>query len=298
MIRNYAKQRFKEAVISFFCILRKLQIKLNNYQKIYSIPHHPKSPLNPWAFIRVCDESQTLQQSLQSIVGAISRGIIVYNSCTDESEKIIKDFCSKNKGFKHVHFPYKIAQCKCTYEEFQNQKTLADYYNFALSFIPKGEWLIKIDADQIYDSNKLKESFKLIKSPRDIVHYFRINLHCFENRIYINKNIPISDPRDHWLILNHKLSFKNYIVNREKDRLYYWETLVMPFYHIWIDSPLSTWHFPLIKKRREELAKIKNHILLSEYKNVIEHQYLKRIDSAMLDERRILSLLKKANPSN
>lgn len=233
-----------------------------------------------------------MRQSLDSIVEAISRGIIVYNECTDGSEEIIKEFCSKHQGFKCIEYPYKVAQCWCSQEDFENKKTLADYYNFALSFIPQGEWLIKIDTDQIYDAQKLKESFALAKTPRDIVCYFRINLHCFDNKIFIDKNSPILDPRDHWLICNNGLFFGNTIVEEYESKIYYWESLFIPFCHFWIDTTLNTWHFPLLKESRKSRALRENHIPLSDYKEVIPTRYLKRITPDMLDEKRILHYLK------
>ncbi|RDU70969.1 glycosyltransferase family 2 protein [Helicobacter brantae] len=259
---------------------------------IYTNAYHPQSPLNPWAFIRVCNEAETLRQSLESIIGAISRGIIVYNECTDGSEEIIKEFCSKYQGFKCVEFPHSVAQCRCTQEEFESKKTLADYYNFALSFIPQGEWLVKIDCDQIYDAQKLKESFALATKPTDIVFYFRMNLHCFDYEIYLDKNSPILDPKDHWLICNNGLSFDNAIQESDEKGVYYWELLQIPCEYCEINAPLNTWHFPLLKASRKSLASKYNHIPLSDYKEVIPTRFLKRIAPDMLDEKRILRLLK------
>lgn len=260
----------------FLYLSRWFKVKTSYYSSTYSNPNHPQSPLNPWAFIRVCNEKETLKQSLESIVEAISRGIIVYNECTDGSEEIIKDFCSKHQGFQYVKYPHQVAQCRCSKEDFNNKKTLADYYNFALSFIPKGEWLIKIDCDQIYDAKKLKESFKLAKTPRDIVYYFRINLHCFDDAILIDKNAPLYDPADHWLICNNGLFFVNSIVEEYEEKIFYWESLVIPFYHLWVDAPLNTWHFPCIKASRRNFALRENYIPITKYKEVIPSRYLKK----------------------
>ena len=260
---------------------------------VYTNHYHPQSPLNPWAFIRVCNERETLRQSLDSIVGAISRGIIVYNECTDGSEEIIKEFCSKHQGFRCVEFPYPVARCRCTQEEFESKKTLADYYNFALSFIPQGEWLVKIDADQIYDAQKLKESFKLVSKPYEIVFYCRVNLHCFENKIYIDKKASFLDPKDHWLICNNGLYFCNEIQENNGKTLHYWELLKIPYTYYGIDAPLSTWHFPLLKANRKGIASKDNHIPLSDYKDVIAPKDLSRIAPDMLDEKRILHFLRK-----
>lgn len=270
----------------------KRKIKTLWQKSPFNNPYHPQSPLNPWAFIRVCNERETLKQSLESIIGAISRGIIVYNECTDGSEEIIKDFCSKHQGFREMPYPYKVSPCRCTRAEFVTKKTLADYYNFALSFIPQGEWLVKIDTDQIYDCQKLKESFSLATSTQDIVFYFRLNLHLFDEGIFIDKINPISDPKDHWLLCNKGLFFINDIQEGDDLRIFYWELLQISYSYQSIDAPLNTWHFPFLKESRRKLAKKENHIPLSEYKKVIPKEYLANINPDMLDEKRILHYLK------
>lgn len=253
---------------------------------------HCNTPLNPWAFIRVCNEEKTLQQSLNSILGAISKGVIVYHECIDRSESIIQEFCQANRGFKSIAYPHRVAKCRCSKDEFRSQKTLADYYNFALSFIPKGEWLIKIDCDQIYDAKKLKESFCFAKSVEDIVFYFRINLHCFSDGIYIDKKNPISDHKDHWLICNNDLFFTNDIQECNSKDIHYWELLQIPFSYNAVNAPLNTWHFPLLKQNRSALVKKENYTPLSCHQDVIPQHYLNSISPDMLDEKRILRYLK------
>lgn len=253
---------------------------------------HSESPLNPWAFIRVSNESATLEQSLNSILGAFNRGIIVYNECTDGSDRIIQDFCKKHIGFKAIEYPYQVAQCRHKKNERATKKGLKDYYNFALSFIPQNEWLCKIDADQIYDAKKLKATFSLPRTRDDIVFYFRLNLHCFDGRIYIDKNDPIFDPYDHWLICNRYLYFIEDIQEESDDEVYSWELLKIPFNYQTIIVDLNTWHFPKMKESRKKSAKIENYIPISEYTKIIPKEYLLRISSDMLDEERILNFLK------
>ncbi|MCE3039554.1 hypothetical protein [Helicobacter anatolicus] len=131
----------------------------------------PKSPLNPWAFIRVKDEEKTLKASLYSILGAIQRGVIAYHDITDNSEKIILEFCKKFPNFKPYHYPYTI--------KIKNPKTPEEYlhyfYNFALSKIPKNEFLIKIDTDHIYDSKRLFKSFYAIKNKMHVLSIPRVD---------------------------------------------------------------------------------------------------------------------------
>ncbi|MBZ7987433.1 hypothetical protein AVCANL279_05465 [Campylobacter canadensis] len=92
------------------CIIKYFYIKIQkgvvlktNYDE-----NENKSPLNPWAFIRVCNEDITLKASLNSILGAIKRGVIAYNDCTDNSEQIILEFCKQHKSFIPAKYPHNI----------------------------------------------------------------------------------------------------------------------------------------------------------------------------------------------
>ncbi|WP_337199440.1 hypothetical protein [Campylobacter molothri] len=71
-----------------------------------------KSPLNPWAFIRVKNEISTLKSSLESILPAIQRGIIAYNDCDDGSEEFILEFCKKYPTFIPKKYPFSIQNSK------------------------------------------------------------------------------------------------------------------------------------------------------------------------------------------
>lgn len=254
-----------------------------------------KPKIDPWAFVRVCNEKETLRQSLKSILGAISKGVIVYNECTDGSDEIIKEFCIENSGFLYKEYPYQVMQCFHHKDEKEYKKSLADYYNFALDLIPKGEWLIKIDTDQIYDYKKLKASFSLPKSRREVVCYFRLELHCFNNRIYINRHTPIKDLGDHWLFYNQYSNFFDHILREDGDFEEGYEMLDFGFVTKEYVPELNTWHFPYVKSSRKDLAKIEDYVPLSEYKKVISEKDLLRISPDMLDEERILSFLRDKN---
>ncbi|MBZ8001014.1 hypothetical protein AVCANL277_09170, partial [Campylobacter canadensis] len=145
------------------------------------------SALNPWAYIRVKNEDITLRASLESILPAIQRGIIAYNDCDDKSEEIILEFCKQYPSFIPKKYPYNV--------QIQNPKNeenkLYSYYNWAASFIPKGQWLVKIDVDHIYDAKKLFSSFYLAKKDNDLVSIARLNVAVYENKVYVVPNYYI-----------------------------------------------------------------------------------------------------------
>lgn len=254
------------------------------------------SPQNPWAFIRTCNEIKTIKQSLQSIVGAIHRGIIVYHECTDGSDEIIKEFCSEHKGFICAEYPHEVKKCHYKKSVDGHKKTLAEYYNFALSFIPQGEWLVKIDLDHIYDTQRLKNSFKHAYTVNDIICFPRINLHYSDGKIFINKNEPAVLPYDHWLVYNDNLSFINKIQSDDGENVRYWEYLEIPNRKVkrFKGCRLNNWHFPLMKDRRIHWFNDDNHILLSEFKKTMDPSFKRKygISDDMLDEDRIIKALK------
>lgn len=144
--------------------------KIENYKSNKSI--------EPWAYIRVRNEVGTLKTCLKSIVPVIKKGVIGYNDCTDGSEEVILEFCSKNKGFIPVKYEHHIFdfQDERNGKKGNEENKFATYCNYLLSFIPKGEWIIKIDCDHVYDTEKLKKIFKIPKSKNDCIILPKINI--------------------------------------------------------------------------------------------------------------------------
>lgn len=134
---------------------------------------NPKSPLNPWAFVRVKNEARTLRASLDSILPAIQRGVIGYNDCDDGSEEIILEFCKTYPSFIPAKYPHNII----IHNPPKLENKLYHYYNFILSFIPKNEWFIKIDVDHLYDAKRLYKSFYLPRNDKEILFIDNLNFY-------------------------------------------------------------------------------------------------------------------------
>jgi hypothetical protein len=165
--------------------------------------------------------------------------VIAYNDCTDGSEEIILDFCKKNPGFIPARFD--------DFNKFPNEKwgsRITRLYNFALSFIPKNEWLVKIDADHVYAADKLKKSFSLPQFEDDIVVLPKIQLHWDGKELSFLKNRPFSFSRDHYLIFNDEsLHFFTMLRNVERiDR----DTRRC------ITAEFTNWHFPVKFTRTQQ----------------------------------------------
>lgn len=207
--------------------------------------------VEPWAFIRVKNEKTTLLASLNSILPVIKQGVIGYNECTDGSDEIIKKFCADNPGFIPFHYPHEIVPANSPEYETGNipeENTLAGYYNAVLNKIPKNEWIIKIDVDQIYFPEILEHSFYLPASPRDWVIYSRLNTVIANNKIMVTDYIR---PGDHWLVFNDGLYFDHEVGYKETGTYYAWEHLVRskPLNRAYFPE-CSSIHFPVEKKYR------------------------------------------------
>lgn len=115
--------------------------------------------------MRVKNDAEFIEASIDSCIDALDELVIVYNDCSDNSPELIykkqSQYPDKIKVYEYKH---KIYPINLTKEEYEYAKSLpsdsphllCNYYNFALSKVTC-QYAMKIDADQIYFSDKLKE---------------------------------------------------------------------------------------------------------------------------------------------
>lgn len=255
----------------------------------------PKSALNPWAFIRVKNEALTLRACLESILPAIQRGIIGYNDCDDGSEEIILEFCQQYPSFIPKKYPYTIQLQNPQKEE----NKLYSYYNWVASFIPQGEWLIKIDVDHYYDAKKLYKSFYIPKHKYDVLSYARIDIHYFNNNFFLcqdNNGQIFKEPGDYLLINNHKLSWEEILIDRthnnwdlatkttNHENIYSLEQLKIK-HRMFYKTELNNYHFPFLKTHRMQDVKKYHWISLEEFQKYHLKFLQKRIDPSMISQK-------------
>lgn len=253
-------------------------------------------PVEPWAYIRVKNEIKTIEASLNSILPAIKKGVIGYCPSDDGSEEFIEIFCKQNTGF--IPFKYNFDVIPPNDERYfeggyQKEQQLDAYYNAVLDKIPNGEWLIKIDVDQIYDANKLKKMFYLPKYDDDCIVISRLECDYKDKHFYLYKNTPYSAGWDHWLLKKtEKIHFSfekgtgsNPMYNKGR---YAFEVLDISHLRK-ITTEVVTWHFPLLKNRRKNI--IVETIPLSNFKTVLNPKKQK-VDLDMFDENKLVKLMK------
>ena len=161
---------------------------------------------------------------------------------------------------------------------------------------PKGEWLVKIDCDHIYDAKKLYKSFYLPKHKYEVVTFAKfqvlvkdkeVRIEKGNNEPYFLKNVII-EADDHWLICNDNLNFKVWHPNGEKQQFY--EVLDEGKAKRHIHTEINSYHFPLVKSSRAKHNDnaIKTAFTLDEIRK--SPLVGARIDPALLDEKKILQI--------
>lgn len=260
--------------------------------------------INPYAFIRVHNEIATIKTCMESIQPVIKKGVIGYhlpldNQQDDGTIRYLENFCKQNPGYQLIQYPHKVYPANHpiykNIDQVPVEERLDSFYNAILAHIPQNEWLIKIDADQIYHTAILSVLLQKNFDKNLVVWFGRYNLHYdFYTKKLFNINNPfISREKDHWLIYNNNLhfTFDSGYLNK---KFYAWELLdvnqLNPSFKL-VEYPIFSWHFPDLKLSRHQASK---NYKLSSYQ-AIEHPCLPEI---MTNEKLILNICQTfINPS-
>jgi len=120
--------------------------------------------------LRVKNEINTIEACLNSIDGVFDRIVIIHsNEKDDGSVAFMNAWCEKRPsceihGYPHAVIPSHDKRYKGS---VPYENTLAAYNQFGLQFFSPNEWVVKIDADQVYLTERLKEFVTMIKLPEN-----------------------------------------------------------------------------------------------------------------------------------
>ena len=115
--------------------------------------------------LRVKNDASFVFGCVESCIPALDELVIVYNDCEDGSEIEIERARQKYPHKIRVYeYPFHVLGAGLTKEQYEkacsmdddSPNLLSNYYNFALEKV-RTEYALKIDADQIYFTDKLKE---------------------------------------------------------------------------------------------------------------------------------------------
>lgn len=121
-------------------------------------------PVGISGLMRVKDDAEFIALSIDSCIEALDELIIVYQKCNDNSIDIIKgkeeEFPDKIKSFFYEPevFSHNLSEEQFGYGSNlppDSPHLLSNYYNYTLSKASY-KYALKIDADQIYNAEKLK----------------------------------------------------------------------------------------------------------------------------------------------
>lgn len=114
--------------------------------------------------LRVKNDAGFIQGCVESCISALDELVIVYNDCDDGSEVEIERVRLRYPDKVRVYeYPHAVLGTQLTKEQYEmacnmgddSPHLLCNYYNFALEKV-RTEYALKIDADQIYFTDRLK----------------------------------------------------------------------------------------------------------------------------------------------
>lgn len=116
------------------------------------------------AYLRVKDEIQTIEASLNSIDGVFDKIVIIHSNEKDDGSVAFMNAWCEKRDYCEIHeYPHKVVPSHQYKGSVPHENTLAAYNNFGLQFFEPEEWVVKIDADQVYLREPLKEIVSFLK---------------------------------------------------------------------------------------------------------------------------------------
>ena len=122
--------------------------------------------------MRVKNDGMFIEECIESCIDALDELIVVHNDCTDNSVEEIERMRMKYPDkIKRYEYPHRVMGVNLTREEYDMVKDLPEgsphllstYCNFALSKVTS-EYALKIDADQVYFTDVLKDWCDFIRN--------------------------------------------------------------------------------------------------------------------------------------
>ncbi len=110
------------------------------------------------AHMRVKNEILTVSATLNSIDGLFDRIVIIHsNEKDDGSIDFMHKWCAKRPYCEIYEYPYTLypSLTKIYREGIKPENTMAEFGNFGLSKFDPEEWVVNIDADQVYIRERL-----------------------------------------------------------------------------------------------------------------------------------------------
>lgn len=140
--------------------------------------------------LRVKNDGIFVRACIESCIDALDELIVVHNDCTDNSVEEIEKMVAKYPDkIHHYTYPYEVWAFHLSKKKFDevrnlpedNPHLLSNYCNFALSKVT-ADYALKIDADQVYFTEKLKEWCDFIRD--DCKKHQTITIKVFAGKVF------------------------------------------------------------------------------------------------------------------
>ena len=197
------------------------------------------------AYLRVKDEIKTIEACLNSIDGVFDRIVIIHsNEKDDGSVAFMQKWCAQRSECEIHEYPFAVIPShdrQYVRKQVSYENTLAAYNNFGLRLFEPEEWVVKIDADQVYiKKNLINFVQKVRQSVNDNEIYLMegYNSLPWHGKLVLLKEYPIIGIyRDHFAIKRKNLDdFKQckfwecYVLKNRLSRIYVPATDILWFH--------------------------------------------------------------------
>jgi glycosyltransferase involved in cell wall biosynthesis len=147
-------------------------------------------------FMRLKNEEQFVEATIDSVIGCLDELIIVHNGCTDRTPEIVES-CrlrhpDKIRVFEYQPRVFLPASVEHLQEPMGSPHSLVNYYNYALIKTSR-RVAIKIDGDEIYLSEPFKQLADDIRGGKcsTPIGISGINLWDENGEIHVNARHPV-----------------------------------------------------------------------------------------------------------
>lgn len=278
-----------------------------NYVQKWQLPFYRfREPIRPYAFIRLHNEIVTVEACLNSLLPLLKGGVIGLHQCTDGTKEYVQAFCKKYPQFIAVDYPHDI-QFYVTDDKPDDVRYFYDYCNEIWSYLPKDEWVIKVDGDHVFDTDILRDVLRVPRKKSDMIYLARLDIHVEEGEVFVrDRRQPIVELPDFLFLFNDAsipdAPFERYISadgtkvhETYKQKIFENKTILY--------APVTNWHFLWARNWSSSWRDTINYSLwkplrdscLQDLTTLEQGRFFGRVHKRLLDEQRILAAYNSLN---
>jgi hypothetical protein len=211
-----------------------------------------------WALIRVRDEP-LFAQMLDSIEPLFYHGVIAWQAGDNASGVVARRFCGSHPGFICHEYPFDVLPPGDAryFRAPARERCLDVYYNAVLAMVPRGAWVMKLDADQLYVTDALRPYLRVSYDRETQICFPRVQMVCRGGDAWVFGPRAVLNPCDQWILMHYGMFFTMDFTRRWGGP---WEFLVLDRPVKKKHARLLIYHFPFQKDWRKENRELLTHL--------------------------------------